>query len=70
MNPDQLPTIKDKPAGSKEFRKAQKVRNEMITKSVMLRGQITIAEEFAEEEEVYFAMAVDSRGKRVLCVWR
>ncbi len=63
VNPDQLPTIKDKATGSKEFRKAQKVRNEMITKSVMLRGQITIAEEFKDEEELYFAMAIDSRGR-------
>ena len=63
LDPEQLPTIKDKKPGSKEFKKAQKLRNEMITKSVMLRGQVAVASEFAEEEEVYFAMAIDSRGR-------
>ncbi len=63
VDPAQLPSIKDKPTGTKEFRKAQKVRNEMITKSVMLRGQIAVATEFVDEEEIYFAMAIDSRGR-------
>ncbi len=62
-DPGQLPTIKDKIPGSKEFKKAQKMRNEMITKSIMLRGQVGVASEFKDEDELYFAMAIDSRGR-------
>ncbi len=62
-NKEHFPIIKDLNPMSKEFKKAQKIRTEYITKYIMLQGQVNTAMEYQSEDELYFAMAIDSRGR-------
>lgn len=59
----QLPKLKGLSPNSHEFKRAQKIRCELISRNIQMQGIVNAARTHTEEPEIYFGYAVDTRGR-------